>query len=64
MDDVNLLTYDINIKRNCRNLERIHNAYEDWARRYGSKFNSDKYELLYLTQTLKRFNTETGIKSE
>jgi hypothetical protein len=49
MDDVNLLTYGISAEKNYRNFERIHNAYENWARRHGLKFNSDKYELLYLT---------------
>jgi hypothetical protein len=64
MDDVNLLIYGISIEKNCRNLERIHDVYKDWARRHGLKFNFDKYELLYLTQTFKRFNTETSVKIE
>jgi hypothetical protein len=62
INDVNLLIYGINVEKNCGNLERIHDAYEDWARRHGSKFNLDKYELLYLTRTLKKFNTETNVK--
>jgi hypothetical protein len=49
MNDVNLLIYDINVKKNYKNLERIHDACEDWARRHELKFNSDKYELLHLT---------------
>jgi hypothetical protein len=62
MDDVNLLTYSTSAEGNYRNLKRIHDAYEDWARRHGSKFNPDKYELLHLTRTPKRFNMETGVK--
>jgi hypothetical protein len=42
----------------------MHNACEDWARRHGSKFNPDKYELLYLTRTPKRFNIKANIKIE
>jgi retron-type reverse transcriptase len=62
VDNVNLLTYGTSTERNCRNLERIHDVCEDWARRYGSKFNPDKYELLHLTRIFKRFNTEANIK--
>jgi hypothetical protein len=62
VDDVNLLTYGTSAEGNCRNLERMHDACEDWARRHGSKFNPDKYELLHLTRTPKRFNTEAGVK--
>jgi hypothetical protein len=62
IDDVNLLIYRATIEGNCRNLERIYNVCEDWARRYGSKFNPGKYELLYLTRTPKKFNIKTNIK--
>jgi Reverse transcriptase (RNA-dependent DNA polymerase) len=62
IDDVNLLTYGISAEGNYRNLERIYNAYENWAKRYGSKFNLKKYELLYLTRTPKRFNIKVSIK--
>jgi hypothetical protein len=62
IDDVNLLTYGISVKGNCRNLKRIYNVYENWAKRYGSKFNFKKYELLYLTRTPKRFNIKVSIK--
>jgi hypothetical protein len=59
-----LLTYRAITEGNYRNLERMHNACEDWARRYGSKFNSGKYELLYLTRTPKKFNIKVNIKIE
>jgi hypothetical protein len=62
VDDVNLLTYSTSVEGNYRNLERIHDVCEDWARRHGLKFNLNKYELLHLTQTPKRFNMETGVK--
>jgi hypothetical protein len=29
INDVNLLTYGISVKVNCRNLKRIYNAYEN-----------------------------------
>jgi hypothetical protein len=62
VDDVNLLTYGTSAEGNCRNLKKIHDACEDWARRHDSKFNPEKYELLHLTRTPKRFNTEANIK--
>jgi hypothetical protein len=40
----------------------VHDACEDWARRHGSKFNPEKYELLHLTRTPKRYNTEASVK--
>jgi hypothetical protein len=62
VDDVNLLTYGTSAERNCRNLKKVHDACEDWARRHGSKFNFKKYKLLHLTRTPKRFNTEANVK--
>jgi hypothetical protein len=62
MDDVNLLAYGTTTEGNCRNLKRIYNVCEDWARRHRLKFNPDKYELLHLTRTPKRFNIEASIK--
>jgi hypothetical protein len=62
VDDVNLLIYGTSAEGNCKNLKKVHEACEDWARRHGSKFNSEKYKLLYLTRTPKRYNTEASVK--
>jgi hypothetical protein len=62
MDDINLLIYGTSAEKNCRNLKKMHDACEDWARRHGSKFNLEKYELLHLIRTPKRFNTEINVK--
>jgi hypothetical protein len=62
VDNVNLLTYGTSVEGNYRNLKKVHDACEDWARRHGSKFNPKKYELLHLTRTPKRYNTETSVK--
>jgi hypothetical protein len=62
MDDVNLLTYGTSVEENCRNLKKVYDVCEDWARRHNSKFNPEKYKLLHLTRTPKRFNTKTNIK--
>jgi hypothetical protein len=62
MNDINLLIYGISAEKNCRNLKKIHDVYEDWARRHGSKFNFKKYEFLYLIRTSKRYNMEASVK--
>ena len=61
MDDVNILIYGLTTQENCRTLERAHKACETWAKRYGSRFNSGKYELIYLTRIPKRFNMEASV---
>jgi hypothetical protein len=62
VDDVNLLTYGTSVEENCRNLKKVYDACEDWARRHDSKFNFKKYKLLHLTRTPKKYNTETSVK--
>jgi hypothetical protein len=62
MNDINILTYGVSAKGNYRNLERIHNACEDWVKHHDLRFNSKKYELLYLIRTLKKFNMKISIK--
>jgi len=44
------------MERNCRNLERIHIACEEWARRHGSTFDLKKYDLIHFSRTPKRVN--------
>jgi hypothetical protein len=55
-DDVNILTYDKNTKKNCRTLKRGHQLCEKWAHRYEFVFASIKYERIHLTRNLKKFN--------
>ena len=50
MDDVNILTYGLSIRRNYKVLKRIYLVYETWAKRHGSKFNLKKYDLIYFTR--------------
>jgi ribonuclease HI len=61
VDDVNILTFSKSTEQNCRNLERIHLACEDWATRHGSAFNTKKYDLIHFTRTPKRFNMKANI---
>ncbi len=62
MDDVNILTYSQSTEENCRNLERIHSACEEWVSCHGSTFSLKKYELIHFTHTPKRFNLKASIQ--
>jgi hypothetical protein len=62
VDDINILTYGSSTEENCRVLERTHNACESWAKTHGSKFNTEKYELIHFTRTPKRFNMKAKVK--
>jgi hypothetical protein len=61
IDDVNVLTFSKSTEQNCKNLERIHLACEDWATRHGSAFNAKKYDLIHFSRTPKRFNMSAEI---
>jgi hypothetical protein len=37
-DDTHILSYRTSTESNYRNLERVHEKYIEWARRYGIKF--------------------------
>jgi hypothetical protein len=56
VDDVNMLTYSESTERNCKTLERIHKECMKWADTHGVQFAPEKYELLHLTRSPKRFN--------
>jgi hypothetical protein len=56
VNDINILTYDINIMSNCKTLKKIHVICELWTRRHDARFASIKYELLHLTKNHKRFD--------
>src|SRR5437667_1466076 len=49
VNDITLLAYGFSTEANCRTLTRAHDRCLDWARRYGTSFVSEKYELIHLT---------------
>ena len=53
MDDVNILTYSESTEQNYKKLAEIHIECQKWARKHGSQFCSDKYELIYFSRTKK-----------
>jgi Reverse transcriptase (RNA-dependent DNA polymerase) len=61
VDDVNILTYGLSIRRNCEVLKRIHLACETWAKRHGSRFNPQKYNLIHFTRRPRSFNMDVSL---
>jgi hypothetical protein len=64
VDDVNILTYGLSTRRNCEVLKRMHLACETWAKRHGSKFNPQKYDLIHFTRRPQRFDMGAGLTIE
>jgi hypothetical protein len=53
VDDVNILIYEKNIEKNCRNFEKVHEFCERWAIRHEFVFVSIKYELIHFIKIRK-----------
>ena len=61
VDDVNIMVHGTSTESNCRALESIYIACEEWAKRHGSKFGKDKYELIHFLRTPRRFNMRAAL---
>ena len=64
VDDVNILTYSESTEQNCKKLAEIHMECQKWARKHGSQFYSDKYELIHFCRTKKKFNMSAEARLE
>jgi hypothetical protein len=62
VDDVNILIYEKNIEKNCRNLEKIHKLCERWAIRHKFVFVLIKYKLIHFIKNSKKFDMTITIK--
>ena len=56
VDDVNILAYSTSTEENCKTLEKLHRECEKWAKRHGSVFAPQKYELIHFARNPKKFN--------
>ena len=56
VDDINILTYGGSTERNCKILEETHRKCLQWAVTHGAKFAPEKYEVLHLTRSPRKFN--------
>jgi Reverse transcriptase (RNA-dependent DNA polymerase) len=64
MDNVNILTYSESTEQNCKKLAKIHVECQKWARKHGSQFCPDKYELIHFSRIKKKFNISTEVRLE
>jgi hypothetical protein len=62
VNEINILTYEINITSNCRILKKMHAHCETWTRRHEIVFASIKYELIHLTRNSKKFDMQTIVR--
>jgi hypothetical protein len=62
VDDINILTYDINTVENYKLLEKMHEHCLLWNRRHEAAFASIKYELIHFVKNTVKFDMQTSIK--
>lgn len=61
VDDIHLLAYGGTTEDNCRVLGKAHKICLHWARTHGASFNPQKYELVHLSRSSKRYNMKASI---
>lgn len=62
VDDIHLLAYSKSTETNCRWLEQAHKICLRWAKTHGATFAPQKYELVHLSRTPKKFNMEETVR--
>ncbi len=62
VNDINILTYEEFIKRNCRVLSEIYDRCEQWSKTHNIKFLITKHELIHFIKTFKWFNMKVDVK--
>ena len=61
VNDINILTYNEFIKRNCDVLKKTWNKVLKWTKRHEFKFNERKHELIHFSRTSKKYNMKINI---
>ena len=62
INDVNILTYEEFMKRNCRVLSEIYDRCEQWSKTHDIKFSKTKHELIHFTRISKWFNMNVDVE--
>jgi len=62
VDDINILTYEEFMKRNCKVLSEIYDRCKQWLKTHDIKFLKTKHELIHFTRTSKWFNMNVNVK--
>ena len=61
VNDINILTYNEFIKRNCDVLKKAWNKAFEWTKKHEFKFNEWKHELIHFLRTSKKYNMKINI---
>ena len=61
VNNVNILTYKRSTADTCETLSKAHDVYAKWARIYGASFALNKYELIHLLKTPRKFDIKANI---
>ena len=61
VDDVNILAYKRFTADTYKTLSKAHDVCAKWARIYGASFAPNKYELIYLSRTPRKFDIKVNI---
>lgn len=64
VDDINILAYGKSTQTNCNTLRYAHDECIKWARKHGVTFAPDKYELIHLSRTPRRFDMAKSLSIE
>jgi len=62
MNDINILTYEEFMKRNCRVLNEIYDRCKQWSKTHDIKFLMTKHKLIHFMKTSKWFNMKVDVK--
>jgi len=62
VNDINILTYEKFMKRNCKVLSEIYDRCKQWLKMYNIKFLKTKHELIHFTRIFKWFNMNVNVK--
>jgi len=62
VNDVNILTYEEFMKRNCKVLNKIYDRCKQWSKTYNIKFLKIKHKLIHFMKIFKWFNMNVNVK--
>ncbi len=62
INDINILTYEKFMKRNCKVLSKIYDRCEQWSKTHDIKFSKTKHKLIHFTRIFKWFNINVNVK--
>ena len=62
VNDINILTYEKFMKRNCKVLSEMYDRCKQWSKMYNIKFLKTKHELIHFTSIFKWFNMNVNVK--